>query len=1482
MEVRIKSNENYPGAQAGTDTPSRVPTDDLFLRSTRVVARRYEILSRLGHGGMGEVWHAYDLKLRVELALKSLRLDLLEHQNQGEALRREVRTAREVISPNVCRIFDLVEEEDRELISMEYIDGSTLLSVLIQKGPMELREARDIAAQFLAGLEAIHRAGLVHRDLKPENIMVTRAGRVVVMDFGIAKQAAQVGGTISGTLPYMSPEQLSGGKVDARSDVFAAGVVLAEMIHPAGIVTNQTREEIWNTVHRSPAKLPEGPWKGVIARAVSANPDNRYASAGALSRALEEATQRVEAVDEQKPYPGLASFDSADAGYFFGRELEVETVLKKLQKLHMTALVGPSGAGKTSFLRAGLIPVLPEGWSSLFCVPGDSPQLNLGQALVAELSGDTEAMQKFLQFEDPLVALQLLSRWRRKNTEAVLIIDRFEELFTLNPPEVQSRFADLIGRASLESDVRVLVSIRDDFLFRCNDHASLAPLFSELTPLGALTGPALRRALAQPALKCGYRYEDERLVDEILSDVEKERGALPLMAFAASRLWEKRDLQSGVLTRRAYQSTGGVAGALAQHAEETMDRIGPERQKIVREIFRNLMTAQGTRAARDTAELLSVFRNAPVAEEVLRNLIDARLLTSFEAAQAEGEKPRRRIEIIHESLLTAWPRLLRWQTQDADSAQLRDQLRQAADLWEQRNRSVDLLWTGAAFLEFQVWRQRYPGGLTATEEAFARAMAERANRSRKQKRMAVAFIFVLLLVVVAIISNFWRQATVARDNAVAQVRRTEASKALVLGRSNPDADPSTKLAYALASLQLSDSPDARLFALQTESAGSAANVIQIPNVIISGIRFSPDGKWLAVAANGGMQLLGSRGGTPLVVEESLPGGAHTPWTTQFSPDGEYMMWTWRKDPGIVKVWSFSQKKMIRTFHMEGLTLCLVRGGKALLLTDTSGRLEPPFQWDETVVRTWDFGSGEPQVIGRFKMEHAGWKNFDIDPDGHSIAYSKGHGVFVRTLDASGIGTEKSVGIHDADVDVIRFRPDYDELASSDINGEIRLWALEAGKLNPVRVIPGNNQRVFCLWFDPKGSSLLVPRDGQILQWDLTAPQDAMPFSFKTPEGDHRWVAFDESGNLMATAGYSTVAFHRLSHTYPYVFSGIGGTSNPAFTPDGQSLLTAFSEDGLREWSLPGAKKTLSRTLGNLAKLGASSLDIDPTTNFALAGSQGFGLHLVSIPDGTDQLLKNDLSYGIVYSLAVSPDGTTAAVGASDGIEIWNLKSQSFRVLQQSKGKEFSSLKFAPDGTLFSGDMDGNLCQWNLSNETFQVVGKGKSRVSSIAITGDGHFMAVTSLSAKMFNEIAHATSELVLYNLKQGTSVPILSHGNRVYSTAFDPAGSRLITVDLDGVIRVGPITGETPYLLFGPHGNIGGVSVHPSGQWIASTEGSSVLLWRMPQGKPPQTLSYEEFVARLRALTNVRAVPDGNATAGYRIEYAPSAGWENTASQKE
>ena len=316
-----------------------------------------------------------------------------------------------------------------------------------------------------------------------------------------------------------------------------------------------------------------------------------------------------------------------------------------------------------------------------------------------------------------------------------MIVDQFEELFTLNPPEGQARFAALLGRLAAEADVHVLLSMRDDFLLRCHDHEALRPVFDGLVPLGAPVrrrAPArARRARARGRASASRRAWPTRCWPRSRASGERCRSwPSPWRASGASGTG-----RGGCSPARPTSETGGVAGALAQHAEETLERIGDARQALVREIFRNLVTAEGTRASVDREELLSAFADRRAAEEVLDELVDARLLTTYEVRAREGDR-RHRVEIIHESLLRAWPRLVRWQAQDAEGALLRDQLRQAAHLWDEKGRPADLLWSGTSFREFALWRERYPGALTALEEQFARAMVSRAESRRRLRRAA--------------------------------------------------------------------------------------------------------------------------------------------------------------------------------------------------------------------------------------------------------------------------------------------------------------------------------------------------------------------------------------------------------------------------------------------------------------------------------------------------------------------------------------------------------------------------------------------------------------------------------------------------------------------------------------------------------------------------------------------------------------------------
>ena len=253
-----------------------------------------------------------------------------------------------------------------------------------------------------------------------------------------------------------------------------------------------------------------------------------------------------------------------------------------------------------------MLPARPDGWAAIACTPGTGPFRGLGQALGPALASDPEALSGTGRVRGSGHGLRLLRRWRATHAEALVIVDQFEELFTLNRPDVQAQFASLVGCLVDEADVHVVLSMRDDFLMRCHDHAALAPVFNEITPLGALTPANLARALVEPAKKRGYRFEDDTLVDEMVEAVADARAALPLLAFAVSRLWERRDRETKRLTRAAYERHRRRRGRPGAACRGHAGSLG-SRQDLVREVFRNLVTAQGTRAVIDQDELLSAF-----------------------------------------------------------------------------------------------------------------------------------------------------------------------------------------------------------------------------------------------------------------------------------------------------------------------------------------------------------------------------------------------------------------------------------------------------------------------------------------------------------------------------------------------------------------------------------------------------------------------------------------------------------------------------------------------------------------------------------------------------------------------------------------------------------------------------------------------------------------------------------------------------------
>ena len=813
---------------------------------------QYQLIRELGRGGMGAVYLARDLRLGRRVAIKFMVHEsaplverfqaearataLCEHENiivihDVGVHESQSYMVLEYIKGTTLRAWI---EERWQPEPMAKPPGEQTSAATAPGTRVSQSRAAELMIPVARALVHAHQQGLIHRDLKPENIMLTNSGNTKVLDFGIAKTVPTslddrerepsismpqgtvvhtMAGALVGTMAYMSPEQWHGQELDGRSDLWAVGVMLWELCtgrHPLAPVTPERLTEVrdWRVPMPSMADSHPGlqPIADVVDRCLRKPVAERFASAAALLREL-EAVASVDTRDASdprrfdNPYVALAAFQQEDAARFFGRDREIARLVGQLRNHRLVTVAGPSGAGKSSLVRAGLIPALRRSgqrWEAFTIRPGRKPiaalvniLLELGSRIDlgdAEESTAREAIADKLRREPGYLGARLRAHSQEKRLRLLLVVDQFEELYTLGTPrDLRRTFLACLESVAddASSPLRVVLTVRSDFFDRVTEDRAFAEDVTEaLSFLAPMRREDLQQALTRPLQATGFHFESGALLDSMLDSLLATRSPLPLLQFTAARLWENRDRDRQLITEASYQALGGVGGALAGHADEVLAGMSASDQRLARIVLTALVSEERTRAIVGLAELRA---RVPVAldgsvESCVQRLAQARLVL----IETDGDGAAA-VELSHESLIERWPTLVRWLAEERDVAEFHRRLKSAARQWQENGRTDDLLWRGRAARGADRWHERGDAavdGLAPRERDFLGAVSALAARTRRRRRRLAIAVFAVVCAVAIVVSLL----AVRADRSAREARATCGKPPRAAGCRPPESD----------------------------------------------------------------------------------------------------------------------------------------------------------------------------------------------------------------------------------------------------------------------------------------------------------------------------------------------------------------------------------------------------------------------------------------------------------------------------------------------------------------------------------------------------------------------------------------------------------------------------------------------------------------------------------------------------------------------
>lgn len=1107
--------------------------------------------------------------------------------------------------------------------------------------------------------------------------------------------------------------------------------------------------------------------------------------------------------EDRAPYLGLSTFQASDADRFVGREREVDAFVNRLRGQALQVVVGASGAGKSSFVHAGVVPALPKSWQIVTLRPGSAPV----QTLISRLAAQGLPTDELDRSADALAAA--VRRFRPELPMTLLVVvDQLEEIFTAGADEAERvRFVTLLAQLSASPDapVRVICTIRDDFLMKLEALAPVrARLSSSLVLLGNPSIDDLVRTVVEPARRVGYSLSDEELAHDMAVAVAERPGALALLSFTSAQLWELRDRRFKQLTRTAYDAMGGVGGALGKHAEATLENLAADDQRLVREVFCRLVTSAGTRALVSPSELRQVLAS-PRADVVIEKLVAARLIV---VVDAEGDG---RVELVHEALIGAWPRLAGWLREDTEGARMRDQLQAAARQWQERGRPKDLLWRGDVLAELELWRRRpNPVALADVETAFVDASRTEAARARRRRRSIVVVAFTILAIAVVVLvrlnATAREQSALAAQNAkIAAANAAESQRRLAdqyeeQGRLSLLADRSgPALVYFLAAIeQGAPRTNALDFMIDRAVRRIAAQraVLRGHGARIPSVALSPDGKQALTASFDGSVRVWDVAKATLTTK--IETGDPNVFLARWSPSGDTILTA--GDSGIPRLYTRDGKQLHELANPEhppsSMTPAFSPDGATLLVPYLDGSL---VLWDAaTGQRRLAVPSTFPAPLG-----------VAFAPDGQTVIVWGRPQFFVEVRDAKTLALVKTLDVHKRPLSKVAFSRKHLAIASRDKT--VSVWDTTSWTL--VHHLRGDANPVENVAFDPTGAKLLsASRDGSARVWDVATGEP-----------------------LVSLVGHATTIW------------------DAQFTPDGTRIVTASSDGTARLWDTASGV-SLATFEGHQREV----LGIAVANDFVITGGADATARIYPlVPDR--RVLVGHQQVPARFSFSFSADGRRLSSGGEQTVRVWDVATgaplfqldgaldASFdpvdparlvavypaelqllrdnQIEQRVKAEGVTAIEHLRGGDRVAfGDRAGLLRIWRPSTGAVEELVGHKDRIVAIDATDDLVVTASWDNSAR-------------IWKLAAKTSIT-LPHRGRVIALAIDPTGRYVVTGSAEQETHVWDLQTGTRVRSFATHDSTRAIAFDRAGHVLtAGSDEGIAQIWKLADGSLVSTL---------------------------------------------